>query len=82
LILIPSWKLFYDKLINMSFKSFIKPVTFPLLISSFIYLIFYSLSLNGAFYQIVFTLLLAILLFIYAYFNSEDFKIQITKFRK
>lgn len=82
LLLIPSWKFFYKKLINMPLLSFIKPIVIPLLFSGLAFLVFYFLSDKSLFLQVVFSFILAFILVIYAWFQSEEFKELILKYKK
>lgn len=82
LLLVPSWWLFYKKLINMSFILFLKPIIFPLLIALFIFFAFYWITDDSIVYQVIFSFLLATVLGVYAFFRSEEFKMFLFKFRK
>lgn len=82
LLLVPSWWLFYKKLINMSFILFLKPIILPLLIAMFIFFAFYWITDDSIVYQVIFSFLLATVLGVYAFFRSEEFKMFLFKFRK
>lgn len=82
ILLIPSWFIFFKKLINLEFWPFFKAHVFPLGISG-LFFVFHHLFISGFnLYSDIITAICMVFSFgLYSYFAIEDIKIFINKFK-
>ena len=76
LLSIPLWHLFYNKMLDMSFNTYLKGQFFPFLVAVAFFWI-YEITFIGeatVILQTVFSIILALTLCIYAYFTLSEFK--------
>ncbi len=71
---IPAWFFFYKRLINMSFNMYIKPIVIPMLLSGIVLLLNFVVLNNTILSQVISTSILYIIIFIYLYNVSSEFK--------
>lgn len=72
----PLWRIFYKKLLYMELMGYIKAIFTPFLVGSLIFLMYSSIFgyFGSVFVQIASSLVLVVLLFVYAFVTDTNFK--------
>lgn len=72
----PLWRMFYKKLLYMGLKGYIKAIFTPFLVGCLIFLMYSSIFgyFGSVFVQIASSLVLVVLLFVYAFVTDTNFK--------
>ena len=81
ILLLPSWYVFFYKLIKFSLKPFLQTHLFPMIIALFIIIPFVKFVNSNILNSILFELLLLVSLFIYSYNTVEEFKLIVKKMK-
>ncbi len=81
-LLIPCWYLFYKRLINYPFYSYIKTHFYPLFICSFLVFLFSKFDETKLYVCVIYTLLLAVILCVYSFFVLDEVKVFMKKNKK
>lgn len=81
ILLIPGWYMFFYRLIEMPFWSFIKPNIYPMFLSLCVFIISISTIESDSIFQFLFALSLGLILFYYGYRRVEEIRNSFKKFR-
>ncbi len=73
-LIIPSWYMFYRKLLSMPFNIYVLKVFFPFAISIMVFLLYFLYNKTSFFSQVFWSILLFFSLFVSAYFTENKLK--------
>jgi len=82
-LIVPSWFMFYNKLLDMPFRGYIKKVFFPFTISALLFSGFYISNNNTSFtFQILWSLFLFVALFVYAVLTENKLRVLVINYKQ